>query len=120
MTNTTVRGDSENSLGLENTAGTGLLLGDANRDYVVNSSDLALLLLNFNSAAGTWNDGNFNNTAGAPNGDVNSADLALLLLNFNGTTTPPSLAAGVVPEPSSIFLMLVAGAGLACSARRRR
>jgi PEP-CTERM motif-containing protein len=90
----TVRGDS---VGID-----GLVVGDANRDWTVNSADLALLLTSFNSTTGIWDEGNFNNTAGSPNTDINSADLALLLTNFNSSGTPPAISA--VPEPASILL----------------
>lgn len=96
----------------------GLLEGDANRDWTVNSSDLGLLLNSFNSTTGTWDQGNFNNTAGAPNTDVNSADLGLLLNNFNGSAPVP--AVGAVPEPSSAVLLLMASASLACATRRKK
>jgi len=110
-----VRGDSERTLGVEG-ANKGLWQGDADRNGVVNSSDLSLLLTNFNGTNETWGEGNFNNTAGSPNGVVNSSDLSLLLTNFNKTGIP--VAASAVPEPNS--LILVAGGALAALVARRR
>lgn len=97
-----VRGDS--------VAVDGLKQGDANRDGIVNTGDLSLLLANFNAANGTWGQGNFNDDA-----VVNTGDLSLLLANFNGTTPSPAITA--VPEPSSALLALFA---LSLGAMRRR
>jgi hypothetical protein len=113
--NLVVRGDTERSLGVEG-VNLGLWAGDANRDGTVNSSDLSLLLTNFNGTGKTWDQGNFNNTAGTPDTIVNSSDLSLLLTNFNKVASPISVAA--VPEPGSA--VLVVGAFAALLARRRR
>ena len=112
---TIVRGDSERGLGLEG-VNKGLWGGDANRDGTVNSSDLSILLGNFNGTPRTWDQGNFNNTAGGPNTVVNSSDLSIILGNFNKTGVPVSVAA--IPEPSSVLLG-ASGALLALVWRRR-
>jgi hypothetical protein len=90
-----VRGDS--------VAVDGLRQGDANRDGIVNTGDLSLLLTNFNGTPRSWDQGNFNGPADTV---VNTGDLSLLLTNFNGTT--PSPAIGAVPEPSAAVLALIA------------
>lgn len=114
-TSTVVRGDAERTTGAE-VAGSGLFAGDANRSGVVNSADLALLLTSFNLSNRTWDQGNFNNTAGNPNTVVNSADLALLLTNFNQSDIPVSVSP--VPEPGT--LALAALGCLAAVAIRRK
>jgi ABC-type phosphate transport system auxiliary subunit len=87
---TVVRGDG--------VASDGLLKGDVNRDWVVNGSDFALLGGNWQQAGG-WDQGDFN-----IDGQVNGSDFALLGGNWQQSATPP-LAAGAVPEPSSIALL---------------
>jgi hypothetical protein len=106
-----VRGDASRVSGVEG-VGLGLFQGDANRDGVVNSSDLSLLLTNFNGSPRTWDQGDFNDSA-----SVNSSDLSLLLTNFNMSGIPVSATA--IPEPSSLVL---AGGSLLLSlvVRRRR
>jgi len=110
-----VRGDASRGAGTEG-AGKGLWEGDANRDGVVNSSDLSILLSNFNGNAKTWDQGNFDNTAANVNATVNSADLSFLLTNFNKTGVPVSISS--VPEPAGAALAV--GALAALIARRRR
>jgi hypothetical protein len=112
---TTVRGDSLASLGLNPTPTTGLKAGDANRDFVVNSDDLGLLLFNFNQTGKSWDQGDFNDSA---NGAVNSDDLGLLLFNFN--TTSPAAAVAAIPEPGTISLAGLAIAAMSFVTRRKR
>ncbi|MCG8615599.1 MAG: TIGR03790 family protein [Desulfobacterales bacterium] len=87
------------------------LAGDADLDQMVNSSDLALLTINFLESGG-WSEGDFNG-----DGLVNPSDLAIMTLNF-GMTNPaldPGGGSGtnaVVPEPELGLWMLIAGVAL--------
>ncbi len=102
-TTTTVRGDSLETLLLENTAGTGLLAGDVNRDGIVNGSDAAIFGGNWLAAVlpgVAWNSGDFNN-----DDLVNGSDAALLGGNWLASSTPPALTGlSAVPEPSTLLL----------------
>ena len=60
--------------------------GDANRDGMVNFTDLNIVLTNYNQPGG-WSQGDFNG-----DGIVNFADLNILLTNYNH-----SLASNIVP-----------------------
>lgn len=61
------------------------LPGDANRDGVVNFTDLLTLARNYNTTGRTWSDGDFTG-----DGLVNFADLLIVARNYNRTaTTPP-------------------------------
>jgi hypothetical protein len=89
------------------------LLGDANLDGVVNSADLQELLFSFNSSGRSWDQADFNY-----DGTVNSTDLQNLLFTFNTSLGPTTIAAaGSVPEPATMVVMLLGGASLL---RRRR
>lgn len=86
-------------------------IGDVDLSGEVNSTDLGLLLNNFNATGDvTYGQGNLNGTDG-----VNSTDLGLLLNNF-GATSP---SANAVPEPSSGVLLMLMIACLASRVRRR-
>jgi MYXO-CTERM domain-containing protein len=106
-TTTTVRGDS---MTLE-TAGTGLLGGDANRDGIVTGADFSALAAAFGTGT-TWNQGDFNDS-----GSVTGADFSILAASF-GLDSNPGPAIASVPEPAAAGLALFGLAGL--SARRRR
>ncbi|MEM6334119.1 MAG: endonuclease [Planctomycetota bacterium] len=90
--------------------------GDANLDFLVDTSDLAILAFNFGQAGLAWQTGDFN-------GDsvVDTSDLAILAFNF-GQGTPAAtapVAAAAVPEPSTaIALAALSGAALATRPRR--
>jgi len=120
-TTTTVRGDSLDTLGLENTAGTGILSGDANRDGTVNFLDFSALSGGF-GATGVdpnepiWDIGNFNDDA-----NVDFLDFSALSGSFGSGTAPPALGGlSVVPEPSSVVLATLFGLGVSGLRRRRR
>ena len=88
------------------------LVGDANRDGVVDDADLSLLLANWNQDVtrdpdGGWGKGEFD--ASAP---VQDADLSLLLANWTGS--PDSVG---IPEPAALSLLTVSAVVLV---RRRR
>lgn len=87
------------------------LLGDANLDGEVNTSDLAILAANFSSTNGTWVTADFS-------GDslVDTSDLAILAATF-GTSVGPATSPAAVPEPAG--LALLGAAGLLVAARRR-
>ena len=78
------------------------LVGDANRDGVVNDADLSLLLAHWDQDVtgdpdGGWGKGEFNATA-----PVNDNDLSLLLANWTG-------AGSAVPEPAAMSLLAFGG-----------
>ena len=95
--------------------------GDANGDLKVSLSDLTILATNYNTGLGrTWYEGDFDG-----NGQVSLADLTMLATNYGfdgtgGMPTPPApaFADEGVPEPST--MLLLAAAGPALLARRRR
>lgn len=87
--------------------------GDANLDRAVNIADFSTLAVNFNQA-GTWASGNFNG-----DGAVSIADFAMLAANFN-TVIASDAAASTVPEPAAAAGAVLAVAGVAGRARRRR
>jgi len=107
----TVRGDSADILGQENVSGTGLALGDADRDHDVDSDDLNIVLFSFNQAVGTWGDGDFDD-----DGTADADDLNEVLFRFNSNQPGPAITA--IPEPSSIALVLFAAAGMIGFCRR--
>jgi hypothetical protein len=126
--NLRVRGDSVGTL-LLNTdtanvaVNTGLLRGDVNRDFKIDSADLNQILLFFNQTGKTWDQGDVTDgLAGHVEGTVNSADLNEVLLRFN--TRSPGVPSGVqvsaVPEPTTAVMVLAGLFGLGGIARRRR
>ncbi len=106
-----IRGDSLNTLGLEDPNGAGLLAGDTDRDNDVDIADLGTLAGSLAGGVGGWNDGD---TDG--DGDVDIADLGALAASLAvGSGTPA--AVGAVPEPTTALLALF---GVAPWALRRR
>jgi uncharacterized protein YjbI with pentapeptide repeats len=80
------------------------VLGDANDDGRVDVGDLGILAANYGSGdSGTWGSGDFNG-----DGQVDVGDLGILAANYG---TSISIMASV-PEPGTIFLMLIGTLGL--------
>jgi hypothetical protein len=108
------------------------LLGDANLDGLVNSTDFAILSANFNQSIAGWDQGDFNydslvNATNfgqlaanfGPNGSGNdslSGDVAALdaFAIANGLLLP------AVPEPVTSSLLLIAGVGIMMHRRRKQ
>jgi glucose/arabinose dehydrogenase len=87
-----------------------VLRGDANNNGAVDSIDFSIVASHFNMASGaTWTSGDFNN-----DGRVNALDFNYLANNYGQPPPNPALG-GLVPEPSTVFLL----ASL-CLIRRRR
>ena len=84
--------------------------GDFNTDGAVDVSDLGILATNYGTTSGmTWGDGDANG-----DGAVDVSDLGILATNY-GTGTA---AAGAVPEPAGLALLLGA-IPILCLCRRR-
>lgn len=89
-----------------------ILLGDANLDGVVNATDLNAVALNWQSDKAKWSQGNFTGKG------VNAADLNALALNWQKATPIAAESSHAVPEPSSVWLAIVAIATLAHASRK--
>jgi len=108
------------------------LLGDANLDSFVNTSDFNIVAANFNQQITGWDQGDFNY-----DGFVNTADFNALAANFNqgdsGAASAGDIAAldafaaanglslptSSVPEPASAAMTVMAGLGILRRRRRR-
>ncbi|MEM6333068.1 MAG: dockerin type I domain-containing protein [Planctomycetota bacterium] len=91
----------------------GTVAGDANLDQMVDTSDLAILAANFETAANSYALADYN-----LDGTVNTSDLAILAANFGfDGTAPVATAVAAVPEPAT--LALIGLGGRAALARRR-
>jgi hypothetical protein len=115
------------------------IVGDANLDGKVNFSDFQLLSASFNQPNTSWDQGNFNYGTG-----TNFTDFQLLAANFNDSTSldnaeynamnAMALSHGqtlvanpdgdgfsfvAIPEPASVSILLIAGAGSLMRRRRR-
>jgi hypothetical protein len=88
--------------------------GDTDFNGQVNAGDLNTLALNWRAADVTsWAQGDFNG-----DGNVDASDLNSLALNWRSGVIQAASAA-VVPEPSSISLLMLGGFALLRSFRRR-
>jgi len=87
------------------------IVGDANLDGMVDSSDLNALALSWNQEGKTWSQGDFDG-----DGRVGSSDLNSLALNWNQSI---AVAAPPVPEPSSGFLFTLISAVIVGWVRRQ-
>jgi len=108
------------------------LLGDANLDGLVNTSDFNIVAANFNQSITGWDQGDFNF-----DGLVNTADFNELAANFNqgvsGAASAGDIAAldafaaanglslptSSVPEPAFLGLSIFTGTSLFARRRRR-
>lgn len=80
-----------------------LLLGDADRNGVVNDLDLAILQQNLGMSGAVWDDGDFDG-----DGMVSLYDAYLLLTNYS-PSMPQSATLSAVPEPASLALLALGG-----------
>jgi autotransporter-associated beta strand protein len=102
------------------------LLGDANLSGVVDGTDFGIVAANFNKGVSSWDQGDFNY-----DNVVDGTDFGDLASNFNkGASSAASWAAleafaaangllADVPEPTTMSLGLLIGAGVAMRRRRR-
>ena len=81
------------------------LLGDANVDGMVSSSDFIMLATHFGATGQNWMTGDSNG-----DGVVNALDFNAIASNFGDQLTASPALASVVPEPVSL-LLLITGAG---------
>ena len=82
------------------------LRGDIDLDHDVDTADLTQMIVNYTGVLGsgtTW-------TTGDTDGDddTDTADLTIAIINFTGAMN----RAAAVPEPSGLFLLMVASSGL--------
>ena len=101
--------------GAENGFSSPYLLGDANLNGIVNSSDLNLLALNWRANERLWSAGDFN-----ADGVVNSVDLNSIALNWRSSIPSAASQTAAVPEPATAFLAVFALTALTCLRWRTR
>jgi len=90
------------------------ILGDANLNGRVDSSDFTALSQHFGATGAVWMNGDFNN-----DGVVNALDFNLISSNFGHTMSEPALGQ-VVPEPASAVSMMIVMFGLTRRRQTRR
>ncbi len=105
------------------------LMGDFNRDLIVDASDYTVWRNEFGSTTSPFADGNFDGTVDAADytvwrdhfGEslVGAGFGALLGQSGGGSTSGGTFVVGVVPEPGSVVLALLASLGLLALRRDR-
>ncbi len=126
LTNATSINDNGQICGYNSSTNQSFLLdpalpGDANLDKTVNLLDLAELGANWHGTNRNWFQGDFND-----DGVVNLLDLAMLGENWHATTTGMSFSQAlsmvnfIVPEPSSLVLLVCGLTGLLAYAWHKR
>jgi hypothetical protein len=100
------------------------LQGDANMDGAVDAFDLNTVAASWQAGGKLWTDGDFTG-----DGVVNAFDLNALAANWQGGSLTglaaameayPAFSTTTVPEPASVLVLGVTGAGLMARRRRRR
>jgi hypothetical protein len=103
-------------IGGVNPGGSNLLLsytlaGDSDLNGSVDMTDFNALAMNFGQGGKLWTDGDFNY-----DGVVNALDLNAIATNFGAPLSAPVALGALVPEPSALSILLLAG----MFSRRRR
>ena len=92
------------------------LLGDADINGTVDTSDFTAMSQNFGQTSSTWVNGDFNY-----DGVVNALDFNLLATNFGASFSQSAPALGsVVPEPATLFAVMLVPVLLSGRRRNRR
>ncbi|NLE36399.1 MAG: cadherin-like domain-containing protein, partial [Pirellulaceae bacterium] len=92
----------------------GYIAGDANRNGVVDETDMAILAANWGQTGATWQMGDFDH-----DGRVGPTDAALLAANWGYSIAETAEASTAVPEPGMTAMLLI-GLGTIMVGRIRR